>query len=268
MSAWSTGAGDQDKAPSLVDTGEGFLRCVCQDSCTWGESLGGAWRPACELAGERSVLSPRGALVRAAGASWCAASAWEYDAHRPRARVPACGAPFGSLVCTECQGTRSTAVDRCLAAVVFEDLPRVSSARTRTGENDGLAVEIAVLMHRRRARCGALGARRLRRASLGRGRPGASCPSRRRRTGGADSTTWRLSRCEAFCGCELPAAGRCAPEARLLGPAGIRARGAPGSARATRTRWWRTVGGVRVLLLDDVITTGASPVDAAAAALK
>ncbi len=58
---------------------------------------------------------------------------------------PLCGAPFGELVCTECRG-EATAVDRCLAAAVFEGPPARIVRAYKDGGERRLAVEIAQLM--------------------------------------------------------------------------------------------------------------------------
>ena len=56
-----------------------------------------------------------------------------------------CGAPFGELVCTECQGVQ-TSLDRCLAATVFDGPPaHIVRAYKDAGERR-LAVEIANVM--------------------------------------------------------------------------------------------------------------------------
>lgn len=58
-----------------------------------------------------------------------------------------CGAPFGHLLCTECQG-RPTVLDRCVATVVFDGPPaRIVRAYKDAGERR-LARPIAELMAR------------------------------------------------------------------------------------------------------------------------
>ncbi len=56
-----------------------------------------------------------------------------------------CGAPFGAMVCTECAGA-GTALDRCLAATVFDgSVGRIVRAYKDGGERR-LAAEIARIM--------------------------------------------------------------------------------------------------------------------------
>ena len=91
--------------------------------------LGGALEFALE------TLSPtRCAGCERPGALICDRCLSRFQLIDPRLSCTQCGAPFGSLLCTECQGERG-ACERVLAAASFEDpVPRIVRAYKDGGE--------------------------------------------------------------------------------------------------------------------------------------
>lgn len=63
----------------------------------------------------------------------------------PTSSCPACGAPFGDVLCTECRGA-GIGVDRCLSAVVFDDLASRIVRAYKDGGERRLAGPIAEAM--------------------------------------------------------------------------------------------------------------------------
>lgn len=63
----------------------------------------------------------------------------------PELACPRCGAPFGSMLCTECRG-EETDLDRCLAAAVFDGVPARMVRAYKDGGERRLAVVIAGLL--------------------------------------------------------------------------------------------------------------------------
>ena len=174
-----------------------------------------------------------------------------------------CGAPYGSLLCTECQGDE-VELDRCLAAVVFDGPPARIVRAYKDGGERRLSTEIACIMHRAAreaeltvpARYGGL----LSRVDAVTFVPVTSSAYRRR---GFDHM-------EAIA-CDFADAS-CLPLIDALVKHGsLDQRELAREERLARSRGQyevvAPVGGMRVLLLDDVITTGAT-MNAAAHALK
>ena len=143
MSAWSSGAGPSRRSALPRDSGGGLFHAV-SDSCTQAGESAEARGALLAIVGE--LLSPtRCASCERPGELVCGECLRKMTRIDPAHACPLCGAPFGELVCTECRG-EATAVDRCLAAAVFEG----PSARIVRAYKDGgerrLAVEIARLM--------------------------------------------------------------------------------------------------------------------------
>ncbi|MDY2777686.1 MAG: phosphoribosyltransferase family protein [Collinsella sp.] len=93
------------------------------------------------------ALSPtRCAGCERAGELVCDRCLGELALIDPTLSCARCGAPFGRMLCTECRGAAAQ-VDRCLAAAVFEGpLPRIVRAYKDAGERR-LARPIAEMLH-------------------------------------------------------------------------------------------------------------------------
>lgn len=210
------------------------------------------------------LLSPtRCASCEAPGALVCDACLRDMVRINPAHACTRCGAPYGSLLCTECQGDE-VELDRCLAAVVFDGPPARIVRAYKDGGERRLSTEIACIMHRAAreaeltvpARYGGL----LSRVDAVTFVPVTSSAYRRR---GFDHM-------EAIA-CDFADAS-CLPLIDALVKHGsLDQRELAREERLARSRGQyevvAPVGGMRVLLLDDVITTGAT-MNAAAHALK
>lgn len=176
---------------------------------------------------------------------------------------PRCGAPFGNLLCTECRGLEM-ACDRCLAAAVFDGVPaRLIRAYKDAGERR-LAPVIAELMldatrtaeEQDGGRWGGL----LREADAVTFVPATSAAFQRRGFDHMETVARVFSERSG-----IPLLDALAKhghsDQRALGRLGRREQ-AHGTYQVVTD-----VQGQRLLLLDDVITTGAT-ISAAADALK
>lgn len=261
MSAWSSGAGPSRQSALPRDSGGGLFHAV-SDSCTRAGESAEARGALLAIVGE--LLSPtRCASCERPGELVCGECLSKMTRIDPAHACPLCGAPFGELVCTECRG-EATAVDRCLAAAVFEGPPARIVRAYKDGGERRLAVEIARLM---------IGAAR-----------DAECSAPGRYAGllsDADALVFVTVTAEAYRRRGFDHMEAVAREAsRACGAPVVDALLKHGSAdqrefsREERLASSRDVyevvedvRGARLLLLDDVITTGAT-VGAAAAALK
>lgn len=143
MSAWSSGAGPSRRSALPRDSGGGLFHAV-SDSCTQAGESAEARGALLAIVGE--LLSPmRCASCERPGELVCGECLRKMTRIDPAHACPLCGAPFGELVCTECRG-EATAVDRCLAAAVFEGPPARIVRAYKDGGERRLAVEIARLM--------------------------------------------------------------------------------------------------------------------------
>ena len=143
MSAWSSGAGPSRRSALPRDSGGGLFHAV-SDSCTQAGESAEARGALLAIVGE--LLSPtRCASCERPGELVCSECLRKMTRIDPAHACPLCGAPFGELVCTECRG-EATAVDRCLAAAVFEGPPARIVRAYKDGGERRLAVEIARLM--------------------------------------------------------------------------------------------------------------------------
>ena len=143
MSAWSSGAGPSRRSALPRDSGGGLFHAV-SDSCTRAGESAEARGALLAIVGE--LLSPtRCASCERPGEPVCGECLRKMTRIDPAHACPLCGAPFGELVCTECRG-EATAVDRCLAAAVFEGPPARIVRAYKDGGERRLAVEIARLM--------------------------------------------------------------------------------------------------------------------------
>lgn len=246
-----------------------------------GQGTGRSEGAAAGRAGEL-VLRARGAALEALSPTRCASCERPGDLVcrdcldaivriDPKLSCTRCGAPFGSLVCTECQGEDGSlnlnaprSIDRCLAAAVFEGPPgRIIRAYKDGGERRLAPVIAAMLL-----------------AAAGRAEEEA--PDR---YGGilsaADGVVFVPATAEAyrrrgFDHMELVARSLCvlsgAPLVDALAKRGHADQRELGreERRESAAGAYEAVIDVRgrsLLLLDDVITTGAT-VDAASAELK
>lgn len=143
MSAWSSGAGPSRRSALPRDSGGGLFHAV-SDSCTQAGESAEARGALLAIVGE--LLSPtRCASCERPGELVCGECLRKMTRIDPAHACPLCGAPFGELVCTECRD-EATAVDRCLAAAVFEGPPARIVRAYKDGGERRLAVEIARLM--------------------------------------------------------------------------------------------------------------------------
>lgn len=143
MSARSSGAGPSRRSALPRDSGGGLFHAV-SDSCTQAGESAEARGALLAIVGE--LLSPtRCASCERPGELVCGECLRKMTRIDPAHACPLCGAPFGELVCTECRG-EATAVDRCLAAAVFEGPPARIVRAYKDGGERRLAVEIARLM--------------------------------------------------------------------------------------------------------------------------
>lgn len=143
MSACSSGAGPSRRSALPRDSGGGLFHAV-SDSCTQAGESAEARGALLAIVGE--LLSPtRCASCERPGELVCGECLRKMTRIDPAHACPLCGAPFGELVCTECRG-EATAVDRCLAAAVFEGPPARIVRAYKDGGERRLAVEIAQLM--------------------------------------------------------------------------------------------------------------------------
>ena len=143
MSVWSSGAGPSRRSALPRDSGGGLFHAV-SDSCTQAGESAEARGALLAIVGE--LLSPtRCASCERPGELVCGECLRKMTRIDPAHACPLCGAPFGELVCTECRG-EATAVDRCLAAAVFEGPPARIVRAYKDGGERRLAVEIARLM--------------------------------------------------------------------------------------------------------------------------
>ena len=261
MSAWSSGAGPSRQSALPRDSGGGLFHAV-SDSCTRAGESAEARGALLAIVGE--LLSPtRCASCERPGELVCGECLGKMTRIDPAHACPLCGAPFGELVCTECRG-EATAVDRCLAAAVFEGPPARIVRAYKDGGERRLAVEIARLM---------VGAAR----DAERSAPGRYAGL----LSDADALVFVPVTAEAYRRRGFDHMEAVAREAsRACGAPVVDALLKHGSAdqrefsREERLASSRDVyevvedvRGARLLLLDDVITTGAT-VGAAAAALK
>lgn len=98
----------------------------------------------CEIAAE--LLSPtRCASCECPGALICENCLESMVRIDPAYACTRCGAPFGFMLCTECQGA-ATSLDRCLAAAVFDGPPARIIRAYKDGGERRLAAEIAHIM--------------------------------------------------------------------------------------------------------------------------
>ncbi len=174
-----------------------------------------------------------------------------------------CGAPFGAMVCTECAGAKG-GLDRCLAAAVFDGpVGRIVRAYKDGGERR-LAAEIARIMLDAAVRAQREAPERyggfLTRADALVFVPATAVAFRRR---GFDHMELIASRLSGRSDIPLldALAKRGSSDQRELGRVDRLAEAA-GAYEVVLP-----VGGKRILLVDDVITTGAT-MSAAASALK
>lgn len=94
------------------------------------------------------LLSPtRCAGCEAPGVLVCDACLRDMARINPVHACTRCGAPYGSLLCTECQGDE-VELDRCLAAVVFDGPPARIVRAYKDGGERRLSSEIAHIMFR------------------------------------------------------------------------------------------------------------------------
>lgn len=143
MSVWLSGAGPSRRSALPRDSGGGLFHAV-SDSCTQAGESAEARGALLAIVGE--LLSPtRCASCERPGELVCGECLRKMTRIDPAHACPLCGAPFGELVCTECRG-EATAVDRCLAAAVFEGPPARIVRAYKDGGERRLAVEIARLM--------------------------------------------------------------------------------------------------------------------------
>lgn len=92
------------------------------------------------------LLSPtRCAACEKPGALICSSCLNAMERIDPVYACAHCGAPFGSLLCTECNGAQSS-LNRCLAATVFDGPPARMVRSYKDGGERRLALEIARIM--------------------------------------------------------------------------------------------------------------------------
>ena len=181
----------------------------------------------------------------------------------PLHACPRCGAPFGDLLCTECHEIEM-ACDRCLATAVFDGVPARMVRTYKDGGERRLADVIAELMLDTARAAEQDGGPRwddlLSGADAATFVPATTAAFRRRGFDHMDEVARAFS---ALTGIPLTdtLAKRGRSDQRALGRAGRREQ-AQGVYQVVAD-----VQGQRLLLLDDVITTGAT-VSAAAEALK
>lgn len=135
------GASPRDAEPLPAHAGRGFFPSV-------GNGEGKSGRDLVDRALEAALelISPtRCACCERPGELICPACREEIQLIDPVRSCLRCGAPFGSVVCTECAG-ECGGVDRCLAAAVFDGpVGRIVRAYKDAGERR-LAGEVARLM--------------------------------------------------------------------------------------------------------------------------
>lgn len=129
-----SGCGAETRAP--VETGDSWWK-------TWGHVAWDRFRE-----GTLELISPtRCASCERPGELICHRCLEATEFIDPADACARCGAPFGRLLCTECQG-RPPALDRCVATAVFDGPPaRIVRAYKDAGERR-LARPIAELMAR------------------------------------------------------------------------------------------------------------------------
>lgn len=135
------GASPRDVEPLPVHAGRGFFSSVGYGEGKSGRELAGR---AVEAALE--LISPTRCVgCERPGELICGDCRDRMQLIDPTKSCTRCGAPFGSVVCTECLG-RLEGVDRCLAAAVFDGpVGRIVRAYKDAGERR-LADEMARLM--------------------------------------------------------------------------------------------------------------------------
>ena len=252
-------ASRKDVEPLPAFAGGGFFTSVGYGEGDAGRRLA---RRLAEAALE--IISPtRCAACERPGHLICPACRDEMRLIDPALSCPRCGAPFGSVVCTECAGV-PTELDRCLAAAVFDGPPaRIVRAYKDAGERR-LAGEIARLMLDAAVRAQRDAPERyaglLVRCDAVTFVPATAAAYRRR---GFDHMELIARRFCALSGIPLldALAKHGIADQRELGRA-ARLAGAAGAYEVVAP-----VRGKRILLIDDVVTTGAT-MSAAAAALK